>query len=54
MGGGQPDMHTIEVAGAFLPVLPGVLTIIPIYIAAAAVLDRKTGLLAAFIFGSCP
>jgi oligosaccharyl transferase (archaeosortase A-associated) len=54
LGGGQPDMHTIEVAGAFLPVLLGILTIIPIYIAAAAVLDRKTGLLAAFIFAVLP
>jgi asparagine N-glycosylation enzyme membrane subunit Stt3 len=54
LGGGQPDVHTIEVAGAFLPVLLGVLTIIPIYIAAAAVLDRKTGLLAAFIFAVLP
>ena len=54
LGGGQPDIHTIEFAGALLPVLLGVLTIIPLYIAAATVLDRKTGLLAAFIFAILP
>ena len=54
LGGGQPDLHTIEFAGAFLPVLLGVLTIIPLYIASAAVLDRRTGLLAAFIFAVLP
>lgn len=54
LGGGQPDLHTIEFAGALLPVLLGVLTIIPLYIASAAVLDRKTGLLAAFIFAVLP
>ena len=30
LGGGQPDLHTIEFAGALLPVLLGVLTIIPL------------------------
>ena len=54
LGGGQPNLHTIEFAGALLPVLLGVLTIIPLYIAAAAILDRKTGLLAAFIFAVLP
>ena len=54
LGGGQPDLHTIEFAGALLPVLLGVLTIIPLYIASAALLDRKTGLLAAFIFAVMP
>jgi len=54
LGGGQPDLHTIEFAGALLPVLLGVLTIIPIYIAAATILDRKTGLLAAFLFAFMP
>lgn len=54
LGGGQPDLHTIEFAGALLPVLLGVLTIIPLYIAAATILDRKTGLLAAFVFAFMP
>ena len=54
LGGGQPDLHTIEFAGALLPVLLGVLTIIPLYIVAATILDRKTGLLAAFIFAFMP
>ena len=54
LGGGQPDLHTTEFAGAFLPVLLGVLTIIPLYMASAAVLNRKTGVLAAFIFAVLP
>ncbi len=54
LGGGQPDLHTIEFAGALLPVLLGVLTIIPLYIASAALFDRKTGFLAAFIFAIMP
>ena len=37
-----------------LPVILGVLTIIPLYIAAATILDRKTGFLAAFIFAVLP
>ena len=54
LGGGQPDLHTVEFAGALLPVLLGILTIIPLYIAAASVFDRKTGLLGAFIFAVLP
>lgn len=54
LGGGQPDLHTIEFAGALLPVLLGILTIIPLYIAASSVFDRKTGLLGAFIFAVLP
>ena len=54
LGGGQPDLHTVEFAGALLPVLLGVLTIIPLYVAAASVFDRKTALLGAFIFAVIP
>ncbi|MGA9187344.1 MAG: oligosaccharyl transferase, archaeosortase A system-associated [Methanosarcina sp.] len=54
LGGGQPDLHTVEFAGALLPVLLGILTIIPLYIAAASVFDRKTALLGAFIFAVLP
>jgi len=54
LGGGQPDLHTIEFAGALLPVLLGTLTIIPLYIAASSIFDRKTGLLGAFIFAAIP
>jgi dolichyl-phosphooligosaccharide-protein glycotransferase len=54
LGGGQPDLHTVEFAGALLPVLLGVLTIIPLYIAASSVFDRKTGLLGALIFAVLP
>lgn len=54
LGGGQPDLHTVEFAGALLPVLLGVLTIIPVYIAAASVFDRKTAFLGAFVFAVLP
>ncbi len=30
LGGGQPDLHTTEFAGALLPVLLGVITIVPL------------------------
>lgn len=54
LGGGSPTLHTVEFAGALLPVLLGVLTVIPLYIAAAAVFDRKTALLGALIFAVIP
>lgn len=54
LGGRQPDTHTVEFAGALLPVLLGVLTVIPVYVVAASVFDRRTGLLGAFIFAVLP
>jgi oligosaccharyl transferase (archaeosortase A-associated) len=54
LGAGQPALHTIEIAGSILPVILGVLTIIPLYIATEAVFDRKTGLLGALIFAVMP
>lgn len=54
LGGGQPDLYIIEFAGALLPVLLGVLTIIPLYIAAVSLFDRKTALLGALIFAVLP
>lgn len=54
LGGGQPDLYTIEFAGALLPVLLGVLTIVPLYIAAVSLFDRKTALLGALIFAVLP
>ncbi len=54
MGGGHPTVHTIEFAGALLPVILGVLTVIPLYVAASSVFNRKNALLAAFIFAVIP
>ncbi|KKH47054.1 oligosaccharyl transferase, archaeosortase A system-associated [Methanosarcina sp. 1.H.A.2.2] len=54
LGGGQPDTHTVEFAGALLPVLLGVLTVIPVYVVAASVFDKKIGLLGALIFAVIP
>lgn len=54
IGGGHPSVHTIEFAGAILPVFLGVLTVIPLYIIASSVLDRKNAFLGAFIFAVLP
>ncbi len=54
LGGGQPDTHTVEFAGAILPVLLGVLTIVPVYVVASSVFGRRTGLLGAFVFAVLP
>ncbi|AKB49883.1 Oligosaccharyl transferase [Methanosarcina barkeri str. Wiesmoor] len=54
LGVGHPDLYTTEFAGALLPVILGILTIIPLYIATAAIFDRKTALLGALIFAVIP
>lgn len=54
LGAGQSDTHTVEFAGAILPVLLGVLTIIPVYVVGASVFDRRTGLVGAFAFAVMP
>ncbi|HWR25839.1 MAG TPA: oligosaccharyl transferase, archaeosortase A system-associated, partial [Methanosarcina sp.] len=54
LGGGQSNLYAAEFAGALLPVLLGILTIIPLYVLASTVFDRKTGLLAASIFAVLP
>lgn len=54
LGAGQPDIHTVEFAGAILPVLLGVLTIIPVYLIGASVFDRRTGLAGAIAFAVVP
>ena len=54
LGVGHPDLYTTEFAGALLPVLLGVMTIIPLYIATAAIFDRKTALLGALVFAVIP
>jgi dolichyl-diphosphooligosaccharide--protein glycosyltransferase len=53
-GGSQSNLYAAEFAGALLPVLLGILTIIPLYVLTSAVFDRKTGLLAASIFAVLP
>jgi dolichyl-diphosphooligosaccharide--protein glycosyltransferase len=54
LGGSQSNVYSVEFAGALLPVLLGVLTIIPLYVLASTVFDRKTGLLAASILAVLP
>lgn len=54
LGLGSPDTHTIEVAGALLPVLLGVLTLIPIYAAASAIFENKTALFSAGVLAFIP
>jgi oligosaccharyl transferase (archaeosortase A-associated) len=54
LGAGQPDTHTVEFAGALLPVLLGVLTIVPIYVVATLIFDKRTGLVGALAFAVLP
>ncbi|MCQ1536885.1 oligosaccharyl transferase, archaeosortase A system-associated [Methanosarcina sp. KYL-1] len=54
LGAGNPDTHTVEFAGALLPVLLGILTLIPVYVAASALFDRKVGFLSAAVFALMP
>ncbi len=54
LGVGNPNLHTVEFAGALLPVILGVLAIIPLYVVAASVFDKKNALLGAFIFAVIP
>jgi len=54
LGAGNPDTHTVEFAGALLPVLLGTLTVIPVYVAASALFNRKVGVFSAAIFAVIP
>ncbi|KXS45448.1 MAG: dolichyl-diphosphooligosaccharide--protein glycosyltransferase [Methanohalophilus sp. T328-1] len=54
LGFGNPDIHTIEVAGAIFPALLGALTIIPIYIIASSLFDKRTALLSAAVISLIP
>ncbi|HII00177.1 TPA: oligosaccharyl transferase, archaeosortase A system-associated [Methanosarcinaceae archaeon] len=54
LGAGNPDTHTVELAGALLPVLLGTLTVIPVYVAASALFNRKIGVFSAAIFAVIP
>ncbi len=54
LGAGNPDTHTMELAGALLPVLLGALTVIPVYAAASALFNRKMGFFSAAVFAVIP
>ncbi len=53
-GLGNPDIHTIEVAGAIFPALLGALTIIPIYFATLSIFDKRAALLSACVISLIP
>jgi len=54
LGAGSPDTRTMEFAGALLPVLLGTLTVIPVYVAASTLFDRKVGIFSAAVFAVIP
>jgi len=54
LGLGNPDIHTVEIAGAIFPALLGALTIIPIYIAASTIFDKRTAILSAVVISLIP
>ena len=54
LGGGSPDIHTIEVAGALLPFFLGVLTLIPVYVVASTIFEKRTALFSAGVLALLP
>lgn len=54
LGLGNPDLYTIEVAGAILPPLLGVLTLIPLYAVASTIFEKRTALFSAAVLAVIP
>ena len=54
LGLGNPSLHTIEIAGALLPPLLGVLTFIPLYVVASTIFEKKTSLFSAAVLAVMP
>lgn len=54
VGFGSPDRFTIELASSFLPVIIGVLSIVPLYYIVKDALGGRTAMLAAFIMAVLP
>ncbi len=54
LGLGSPNTHTIEVAGALLPPLLGVLTLIPLYAVALTIFKKKVALFSAAVLAFLP
>lgn len=54
LGLGNPEIHTIEIAGAVFPALLGALTIIPIYFATSTLFDKRAALISAVVISLIP
>ncbi len=54
LGLGSPTVHTIETVAAIFPAILGALTVIPIFLIGKELLDKKLGLLSAFLFAIMP
>lgn len=54
LGSGSPTAHTIETVAAIFPAILGALTVIPIFLIGKELLDKKLGLLGAFLFAIMP
>jgi len=51
---GLPDLHTIEVVGAYMPAILGTLTIIPVYFIGKELFNRWVGVIAAALAAILP
>ncbi|MCX9012757.1 MAG: oligosaccharyl transferase, archaeosortase A system-associated [Candidatus Methanoperedens sp.] len=54
IGFGSPSLYTIEAVAAVFPVLLGALTVLPIFFIGRELMDKKLGLLGAFMFAIMP
>lgn len=54
LGSGSPTAHTIETVAAVFPAILGALTVIPVFLIGKELLDKKLGLLGAFLFAIMP
>ena len=54
LGFSPPTLHTIETVAAIFPAILGALTVIPIFLIGKELLDKKLGLLSAFLFAIMP
>jgi|GEM_PF-85217 len=54
IGFGSPSLYTTEAVAAVFPVLLGALTVLPIFFIGRELMDKKLGLLGAFMFAIMP
>jgi len=54
IGFGSPSQHTIEVVGAYFPAVLGTLVVIPVYVIAREIFDKRVGVLSALLVAIMP
>ncbi|MDI6888781.1 MAG: oligosaccharyl transferase, archaeosortase A system-associated [Methanocellales archaeon] len=54
IGFGSPSQHTIEVVGAYFPAVLGTLVVIPVYVIAREIFDKRVGILSALLVAIMP